>query len=70
MCFESYLIQGKPYPCREAGFHFRELVAVKVRNGFAICIAHGRKRGIATVMIWFNAGHGLKQYVSVNSPPP
>ena len=68
MCFKSYLIQGKPYPCREAGSLGRELVAVEARNGYAIGIAHGRKRGMATVIIWFNAGHGRNLSVSTNSP--
>ena len=70
MCFSSCLRQGTPYPCREAGFRVRELVAVVARNGFAICIAHGRKRGMATVKNWLNAGHGLKLAVSANSPYP
>jgi len=70
VCFKSYLIQGKPYPCRAAGSHGRESVAVKARNGFAICIAHGRKRGMARVMIWFNAGLGRNLSVSTNSPHP
>jgi hypothetical protein len=70
VCFKSYLIQGKPYPCREAGSHGRESVAVEARNGFAICIAHGRKRGLATVMIWFNAGHGRNLSVSSTGPHP
>ena len=70
MCFKSYLIQGKPYPCREAGSHGRESVAVEARNGFAICIAHGRKRGVARVMIWFNAGLGRNLSLSTNSPHP
>jgi len=70
MCFKSYLIQGKPYPCREARFRGRESVADRAGDGFAICIAHGRKRGMATVMIWFNAGHGRNLSVPTNSPHP
>jgi hypothetical protein len=70
VCFSSCLIQGTPYPCREAGSHGRESVAVEARNSFAIGIAHGRKRGMATVMNWFNARRGRNLSVSANSPHP
>lgn len=70
MCFKSCLSQGKPYPCRVAGFHVRESVAVRAGKGIAICIAHGRKRGIATVLIRLNAGRGRKLSVFVSSPQP
>jgi len=70
VCFKPCLSQGTPYPCRVAGFHGRESVAVEARNGCAIGIAHGRKRGLATVMHRFNPGRGLKLSVSANSPHP
>jgi hypothetical protein len=43
---------------------------MEARNGFAIWIAHGRKRGLATIMIRLNAGHELKLCVSAISPHP
>jgi hypothetical protein len=64
------LRERKPYPCRVAGSRGRESVAVETRNGCAIWIAYGRKRGQATVMVRSSAGHGLKLSVSTNSPHP
>jgi hypothetical protein len=55
-----FLDRGTPYPCREAGFYVRESVAVRAQNGFAIFIAHGRKRGLSTNLDRSHTRHAIE----------
>jgi len=61
---------GQALPLPGGRFSRPRTVAGRAGDGFAICIAHGRKRGPATAMIRFNIGHGLKLSMSTNSLHP